>query len=558
MADQIPTFAEFSKGAAPGAGAAPAAIPKFSDYTPPAPPKEPTSWLDDIGDTVMQYLRKVNPVTQAQGVADMVQHPIDAAKSYGAATGELAKKAQDAFAAGNYVEGVRHSISYVLNGIPGLGAALDEAGTKSGTGDYKGAIADTAALATNLLAAKYGPKVLDAATEPGALPAAVAKVTTPVKNAAAAAHDVINKPGVQDALTGVGNLATGAYGMFEGGPFGIIGGGEKIIKGVTGISKGIAKRNAAAEEAAAAAKAAPPTVVGPNPYAGGSATASTIAPEALAPAPAVAVPPVQAPYFPPASTGPLPSAPVQVQAPVNPYASTNSPAALAAPPVASPAAAPALVPANPYFAGAGTAAPEGALPGSQPAAAPTSAPAPANLAAPGAPEGANTVVSDALKGKLERMSPEQRAKWEEGQTKIFENSDAKRAVFADHAQGKGISADDIKAMSLEDYAKLHGDIPTGKRNPDGSILIVKKTGKPQTYAVSKDLAASKASLEQFMRTREATAASAKTAAGLQAKGVTAKAAQSMTPEQLGVPDANSAADVRFQLQKLEAAPATKP
>ena len=138
------------------------------------------SAIDDIGDTLKQYWQKINPVTQAQGVASLVTtDPRKTVSSYGDTNSKLYDAAKDAFKKGDYAQGVRHSLSYFLNGIPGLGSALDEAGNKAGSGDYKEAIADTAALATNLAAAHAAPAIVGAATEPGAL----ARATAPVRAA---------------------------------------------------------------------------------------------------------------------------------------------------------------------------------------------------------------------------------------------------------------------------------------------------------------------------------------------------------------------------------------
>ncbi len=114
--------------------------------------------LSDVGDTLKQYWDKINPVSGAQSVAQAVTHPIDTAKAYGEQNAKLADAAKESFKKGEYSQALRHTLSYFLNGIPGIGSALDEAGNKAGAGDIKGAIADTAALATNIA----GPKITEA------------------------------------------------------------------------------------------------------------------------------------------------------------------------------------------------------------------------------------------------------------------------------------------------------------------------------------------------------------------------------------------------------------
>lgn len=131
---------------------------------------KPRSLGDDVTDTLKQYWDKVNPVKAAQGLADTVRSPGKALGEYGNTTGALLDKSVQAFKQGKHSEGVRHALSYFLNGVPGLGSALDEAGNKSGSGDYKGAIADTAALATQIALTHKGPAAVEAAAD--ALPSA--------------------------------------------------------------------------------------------------------------------------------------------------------------------------------------------------------------------------------------------------------------------------------------------------------------------------------------------------------------------------------------------------
>jgi hypothetical protein len=213
----------------------------------------PTQQHFSVGDTLKQYWDKINPVTQAQGVASMVEHPIDTVKSYGAQTGQLFEKAKESFQKGNYTEGVRHALSYFLNGIPGLGSALDEAGNKAGSGDVNGAIADTAALATQIAAGKIGPKFLDAATEPGAAANAARAVTEPVKKFAIA-HPAITKA--------AGATAGGAVGYAVPVP------GAAAFGGVVGREMASDWLANQVEKASAPPVATPPPPVSAPPVAG--------------------------------------------------------------------------------------------------------------------------------------------------------------------------------------------------------------------------------------------------------------------------------------------------
>ncbi len=102
-----------------------------------------------------------------------------AAQSYSQQNNELASRATEAFKKGDYTEAARHTLHYLLNGIPGLGARLDEAGNKGAKGDIGGMLADTAAIATDYVAGpKVGGKLLNAATEPDA----AARAVQPIKD----------------------------------------------------------------------------------------------------------------------------------------------------------------------------------------------------------------------------------------------------------------------------------------------------------------------------------------------------------------------------------------
>lgn len=158
-----------------------------------------TNFADDVGETFGQYWAQVNPNTQAEGIVAPLTHPSDTYHAYVQQQEDLLSKSIDAFKNGSYSEGARHGLMYILNGIPGVGALLDRAGTKAGTGDYKGAIADTAALATYLAEGKLLGPLTDAAAEPGA-------ITGPIKTAAGAVRKTagaLPMPGDAELVAGL-------------------------------------------------------------------------------------------------------------------------------------------------------------------------------------------------------------------------------------------------------------------------------------------------------------------------------------------------------------------
>jgi hypothetical protein len=115
-------------------------------------------FLEGAQHAVGEWWNQVNPIKAVQGMADVAAHPIDAIKAYGAANSHLADKAKESFQKGDYAEGLRHSLGYLLNGLPGVGSTIDEAGDKAHAGDLPGALGETAGFATMALAPELAAK----------------------------------------------------------------------------------------------------------------------------------------------------------------------------------------------------------------------------------------------------------------------------------------------------------------------------------------------------------------------------------------------------------------
>ncbi|MBZ5677114.1 MAG: hypothetical protein LAP61_22955 [Acidobacteriia bacterium] len=135
-------------------------------------PLDQHPWLSGAQHAVAEWWNQVNPAKAVQGMADVAAHPIEAIKAYGAANSHLADQAKESFQKGDYAEGVRHTLSYLMNGLPGVGSTLDEAGNKAQAGDIPGALGETAGLATMALAPEIAAKV--------PVTAALSKVAEPV------------------------------------------------------------------------------------------------------------------------------------------------------------------------------------------------------------------------------------------------------------------------------------------------------------------------------------------------------------------------------------------
>jgi hypothetical protein len=169
------------------AGPQPAAV----DYSALADEARGVEAPSPFGQFLSEYGAKINPVTQAQGVVSAVTHPGPAIQGYRSQNADLLKRAEDSWKSGDYVGAAVHGLNYMLNGVPGIGAALDEAGNKFRAGDPAGGLADTAGLATNLYVGAKAPAIAQG----------VAKGASAVKAAATGA--VAADPAVALARAGI-------------------------------------------------------------------------------------------------------------------------------------------------------------------------------------------------------------------------------------------------------------------------------------------------------------------------------------------------------------------
>lgn len=156
-----------------------------------------------------QYLSQVNPVSQSQGLVNNVLHPVKAIQAWAEENEGMLHKATEAFKSGQYSEGLRHSLGFLLNSVPGMGTQIDKAGDKVNSGDYTGAAADTAALATNILEGKMLPSAVEGAVN---APSAIAK-------GARVAAKVVTDPNVVKSVVRVipkGQAALDAFDTVSG------------------------------------------------------------------------------------------------------------------------------------------------------------------------------------------------------------------------------------------------------------------------------------------------------------------------------------------------------
>lgn len=260
---------------APAAAAPPPAdsgdwFAKNSPQAAPAPAPQ-RGVMDEVGDFVGGAAKHLNPVAMLQGAAQAVAHPIDTAGAMLGEQGRVYEKAKQAFGKGDYIEGVRHILGFLL---PMLGPAIDEAGDKAQSGRLAEGLGEAAGLGLQ-------PKM------PGAVAkaAGAAARAAPAAAEAAIVHSVAKAAGVPAVVVREARAVAG----------------ERL------------------RDFAASGKARP------------SAKAPVATPEPVAPPPVVAAePPVAEPPAPVAKPTPAPAAepaPVPPTPPAEPWRPTHDPAA---------------------------------------------------------------------------------------------------------------------------------------------------------------------------------------------------------------------------------------
>lgn len=105
------------------------------------------------------------PAGALKGTAAAIRDPKAVVSGALDQNSELLKRAKDAYGKGDYIGAAAHTLNYALNGIPGLGYSLDDAGTDFKNGDIAAGTGKTLGLATNMMLGAKMPQILDAATD---------------------------------------------------------------------------------------------------------------------------------------------------------------------------------------------------------------------------------------------------------------------------------------------------------------------------------------------------------------------------------------------------------
>lgn len=118
------------------------------------PDAAPRSWLDSAKDFAEGAWN--NLVQSGQGIVNLAARPLNTIAQMGQSQDEVRQKAEKAFQSGNYAEGVRHVLGYVL---PGVGPALDQLGDQAQAGEVAKALGGATSLGLQLA----GPELAGAA-----------------------------------------------------------------------------------------------------------------------------------------------------------------------------------------------------------------------------------------------------------------------------------------------------------------------------------------------------------------------------------------------------------
>lgn len=159
------------------------------------PDDEPT-WMDSATNFFKEALKSVNPIAINQGMADALWDPRGALAGILNAQGEVGAKAKAEFEKGNYAQGARHAINWLL---PVVGPRLDQAGDFMQEGEFAKGLGATVDVAGQVA----GPKAVGNLTRGGVKVPALVKNPNPVDAAAVQAGLRAGVP--VDAATASGN-----------------------------------------------------------------------------------------------------------------------------------------------------------------------------------------------------------------------------------------------------------------------------------------------------------------------------------------------------------------
>lgn len=234
------------------------------DAASPLPERQP-SWLDSAANFAKNAWGEL--VQQGASMVEAAKHPIEAVKAIGSAQDALRLKAEDAFKRGDYAEGMRHALSYL---IPVMGPSIDARGDQAQRGDVSGALGGATTLGLETAAGGVSPENALAAAD--AIRTAGTATVGAIKGGAKAAVEPHNLLG-----GGVAEVMAEGAGLPRGVGAAVVAAPRVIAGAVQGARQALqAARVAKAMESFRAAEATPealgrgplrPPLAEPNPEA---------------------------------------------------------------------------------------------------------------------------------------------------------------------------------------------------------------------------------------------------------------------------------------------------
>lgn len=149
----------------------------------------------DLVDAVARFGKnfneQANPVSGAalRANAQLTAHPIDTAKGMLDTQGNLAVQAGKSFESGNYLDGIRHAIAYL---VPFLGPGIDKAGDQAAAGDVAGGLGTAAGIAVPAALGERARLAPDSPILPNAMRA---KITNAAQQTANELYSKAIRPG---------------------------------------------------------------------------------------------------------------------------------------------------------------------------------------------------------------------------------------------------------------------------------------------------------------------------------------------------------------------------
>jgi hypothetical protein len=217
-----------------------------------------SSWLDSAKDAVTNYAKNVwgELADQGQGMVDAAKGltswkgAAQIPKGIGESQDAVRLKAEDAFNRGDYAEGIRHTLSYL---VPFMGPSIDKRGDQAQRGDVSGALGGATTLGLQAASGGLKPETVSDALDTAASTAE--KVTTPIKQNVARGAKATGagiRAAAPDVAQGTAKTAAGAGAAYLAHEMGVPDivdayfGAKPTMSGLAQVGQGLVKGGKAA------------------------------------------------------------------------------------------------------------------------------------------------------------------------------------------------------------------------------------------------------------------------------------------------------------------------